>query len=332
MIERRDAVLNTHLHLWGWEIATYLFLGGLAAGLLIFASWAHLAGRRREYLPAVRFATLSAPMLVAIGLFVLWLDLGSKWQPFWLYVTLKPLSPMSWGAWILLAVLITSGLAAVPMLASGGTNNGVGNGTRRGFRSDTGNGWQRGAVLPLFWSTRLQGVARWVGPRVRELAYANLWLGVTLGLYTGILLGTMVARPALNSPVLAPLFLISGMSAAAALLLLALPGGPWQRLLTRAEVALHSVKLGLVGLYLIGLATSTAAAQATAAHLMTGPWAWAFWPLVVGAGMVFPLGVSLAERGTHHVPRRLAVLAGSLALAGGLALRVVLVYAGQRGL
>lgn len=308
MIEVREPVLNTQLHLWGWHVAVYLFLGGLAAGLLVFAGWAYLAGRRREYYPAVRVATLWAPPVIAAGLLFLWLDLGSKWNPFSLYLTFKPLSPMSWGAWILLAVLVTSVLAALPLLPA------------RGLWADRRFG-------PL-----LDRVRRWAGPRMRGLAWANVVLGLALGLYTGILLGTMMARPALNSPLLGPLFLVSGGSTAAALLLMLVPGGPWGRLLTRAEVAVHVLKLVLLGLYLVGLATSTAYAQAAAATLTGGAWAWVFWPLVVVAGALVPLGIALAEVITHRVTRTLAMLSSVLVLVGGLALRVVLVYAGQMGL
>jgi hypothetical protein len=52
----------------------------------------------------------------------------------------------------------------------------------------------------------------------RALGWANLVLGVGLGIYTGILLNTMVARPLWNSAILGPLFLVSGLSAGAAVM------------------------------------------------------------------------------------------------------------------
>lgn len=312
-VERVDALLNAHLHLWGWHVATDLFLAGVAAGLLVFASWAYLSGLRRQFLPAVRVAALLVPSLVATGVFLLWLDLGSRWTPFWLYVTLQPTSPMSWGAWILLAVLLTSSLAAIPALLATGVR------TRLCRR------------LPGLYRM-VERTGRWAGRRGRALAWANLALGIGLGLYTGILPGTMEARPVWNSPVLGPLFLASGMAAGAAVLMLLVPRGPWVPLLVRAEAGLHVSQLALVGLYLAGLATAGAGGQAAAALLVRGPWAAPFWALVVGAGMLVPLGVALREVVVHRCPRPLAVAASVLTLAGGLALRVVLVYAGQRGL
>ena len=53
-----------------------------------------------------------------------------------------------------------------------------------------------------------------------RLRTINIILGVALGAYTGILLATLTARPAWGSVVLAPLFLASGISAAAALAML----------------------------------------------------------------------------------------------------------------
>jgi formate-dependent nitrite reductase membrane component NrfD len=307
MVERRDVLLNEHMHLWGWPIAVYLFLGGLAAGLLVFASWAHLAGRRREHLRAVHAASLLVPPIIVIGLLVLWLDLGSKWTPFWLYLTLEPKSPMSWGAWILLATLLTSSLAAVPALH---------------YLAPRLRGRLRG------WLLRLE---RWTGPRLRRLSWFNLGLGLSLGLYTGVLLGTMAARPALNSPILAPLFLISGLGVAAALLSVLTSEPPTTRFLVRAEVTAQGLELGLLGLYLAGLATSSAVAQAAAASIAGGRWAWAFWSLVVVGGLIVPLGLGLVEMRARQISHAMARLAATLALIGGLAMRVVLVYAGQQG-
>ena len=67
---------------------------------------------------------------------------------------------------------------------------------------------------------------------LRALAWANIVLGVALGIYTGILLNTMVARPLWNSAILGPLFLFSGLSAGAAMVHLAgasLPATPRAR-------------------------------------------------------------------------------------------------------
>ena len=34
-IARHSRLIDPQLHIWGWEIPVYLFLGGMAAGLMI---------------------------------------------------------------------------------------------------------------------------------------------------------------------------------------------------------------------------------------------------------------------------------------------------------
>jgi formate-dependent nitrite reductase membrane component NrfD len=189
---------------------------------------------------------------------------------------------------------------------------------------------------------------------IRTLGWANVALGVALGIYTGILLNTMVARPLWNSAILGPLFLVSGLSAGAALVHLAttlLPGRPapqglvagaiaalWQPIgqappprhtaneLTRADLAFLAIELVLIGLLLANLYTSTASNSAAASLIASGPYALAFWGVVVGLGIVVPLALQGLELG-HRIPH--TVLPALLVLVGGFALRWVMVRAGQ---
>ena len=84
---------------WGWEIAVYLFLGGLAAGVMILAG----ASRARES-RAARLLIFAAPLALSIGMLALFLDLEHKLHVFRFYTALRVTSPMSWGAWILLLI------------------------------------------------------------------------------------------------------------------------------------------------------------------------------------------------------------------------------------
>jgi formate-dependent nitrite reductase membrane component NrfD len=189
---------------------------------------------------------------------------------------------------------------------------------------------------------------------VRGLAWANIGLGVALGIYTGILLNTMVARPLWNSAILGPLFLLSGLSASAALIHLTtamLPGRPapqglvagalaalWQPIgqeapprhtaneLTRADLAFLAIELVLIGLLLANLYTSTASHSAAASLITSGPYALAFWVVVVALGILIPLALQGLELG-HRIPH--TVLPALLVLVGGFTLRWVMVRAGQ---
>jgi protein NrfD len=91
--------IDPYLNIWHWQIPVYLFLGGLAAGILFFAALFTIMGKEKEMPAAVRTAPIIAPIALILGLFALFLDLKHKlffWQ---LYTTIRIESPMSWGAW-----------------------------------------------------------------------------------------------------------------------------------------------------------------------------------------------------------------------------------------
>ena len=199
------------------------------------------------------------------------------------YLAFEPASPMSWGSWVLLVVygaLLASALIRLP------------------------EAWPwLGRRVPALQRASDAILAR--PGLVRTLAWANILLGVALGIYTGILLNTMVARPLWNSAILGPLFLVSGLSAGAAMVHLAsvirggrpapegMIGGALNALvqplgrelparrtvdgLIRADLAFLAIELVLIGLLLANLYTSSASHAAAAALIVSGPYAWAFW-------------------------------------------------------
>ncbi len=130
-------------------------------------------------------------------MFVLFLDLSHKLYVWRLYTTFQITSPMSWGSWILLLVYpaLTGECAGSPARGDSGVGQAVSQSSLRGATS--------------FWRARGMVVA---------IGIANVLVGIALGIYTGILLGTLGARPLWNSALLGPLFLFSGLSTAAALL------------------------------------------------------------------------------------------------------------------
>ena len=72
--------------------------------------------------------------------------------------------------------------------------------------------------------------------------------------------------------------------------------------------------------------TSTAAHQDAAHLLLNGPWAAPFWVIVVTSGILLPLILQFLQ-----AQRRIqsTVIPALLVLGGGLALRIILVNAGQ---
>jgi formate-dependent nitrite reductase membrane component NrfD len=331
---RHNPFVDPQLHVWGWEIPVYLFFGGLVAGMMVLAGVAMLRVARGE--DGRNFFSLQAPLLgfvlINLGMGALFLDLMHKLYVWRVYLTFQPASPMSWGSWVLLlvyAALLLSALVRLP------------------------EAWPwlaRRVPVVQAWSDALVARPAWV----KAIAWANIALGVGLGIYTGILLNTMVARPLWNSAILGPLFLVSGLSAGAAMLHLAsvlrggkpasqgMIGGAWSAIvqplgstwpakravdgLVRADQAFLAIELVLIGLLLANLATSSASHAAAAGLLMGGAYAWTFWGVVVVLGLLLPLALQALEL-AHRIPH--TVIPALLVLVGGYTLRWVMVNAGQ---
>jgi len=330
--------LNSHvdptLMVWEWQIPVYLFAGGLVAGMMIIAGINMLRLAKGER--AENFYSVQSPimgfLLMNLGMLALFLDLEHKLYVYRVYMAFEPLSPMSWGSWILLLVypvLILSALIRLPQAWP----------------------WlgKRISVLQRL-SDRLTANTR----VIKTLGTTNVVLGVGLGIYTGILLSTMVSRPLWNSAILGPLFLVSGLSTAAAALhlvssvtrrapapsgflggaLAALvqplgdtpPGPGTEKTLVRADQVFLAVELLLIGLLFVGLLSGSASQIAAVDILMSGKYAFLFWGGVIVIGLATPLLLQSLEL-THRLKH--TIIPAILVLAGGLALRWVLVGAGQ---
>ena len=81
-----------------------------------------------------------------------------------------------------------------------------------------------------------------------------------------------------------------------------------------------------VGLFIVNLGTASASHAAAGALLVGGPYTFAFWGGVVAIGILVPLVLQPLEL-AHRIPH--SVLPALLVLAGGFALRWVIVNAGQ---
>src|SRR6266545_7090806 len=201
-ITRHNALIDPGLHVWGWEIAVYLFLGGVAAGVMILFAVLRrdAAGARSRWDRALIFA---APALLSVGMLALLLDLHNPLNVFRFYTAFRPSSPMSWGAWIIVAIYPATLLLGLAGLTHAQVERLAASALIRRLRLGR---------LAL----RMHDFARDHEGRARTL---NLVLGIALGVYTGILLSSLGARPAWNSALLGPLFLASGVSGGAALMM-----------------------------------------------------------------------------------------------------------------
>ncbi|MDL1952132.1 hypothetical protein FBQ97_20310 [Acidobacteria bacterium ACD] len=96
--------------------------------------------------------------------------------------------------------------------------------------------------------------------------------------------------------------------------------------LARWDVLAIGAELVLIALMLVGFSTSGEAGQLAASNLLGGPYTAAFWSVVVVSGLLVPLAMELLEK-----RRRLPFVAviPVLVLSGGVALRWILLVAGQ---
>jgi len=304
-ITRHNHLIDPTMHVWGWEIPLYLFLGGLVAGIMIFTGVRMLRQGDEESSVALSLLPWVAPLAISVGMFFLWLDLEHPFNAWRFYMAFKVTSPMSWGAWILL------GIYPVSILLAWVT-------TPESFKASVR---ERIGAIPL-----LGRIDAWAGENVRLLGGLNIVMGAALGIYTGVLLGTMAARPLWNSALLGPLFLVSGLSTGAAFMLLFGLSDRERVFLGRADMALIAAELAILALWMIGLATGGSPSQGAVAMLFGGPYTTAFWTLVVALGLLAPLFGEWMELKHGAVPGKGTAV---LVLLGGFALRWILVFAGQ---
>lgn len=302
---RANPLVDPVVHVWHAEVPIYLFLGGLVAGLMVLAGLWRL-GPERKSSRALSLLPWMAPLLLTVGMLFLWLDLENRWNAYRFYLTMQPTSPMSWGSWILVAVYPVSMLMAWSAMPSE----------------------SRAAIIegvPVG-SSFLQRLDTWALARERTLGWMSVILGASLGIYTGVLLGTMSARPLWNSAVLGPLFLVSGVSSAAAFMLLYRVSDTERLAIGRLDMGLIVAEALLIALWLVALSSGGASSRAAASLLLGGPYTAAFWTLVVTMGLVTPVAAEWIESRHGLHPGRIPAV---LVLMGGFALRWIVVYAGQ---
>lgn len=302
-----------HMASWEWQIPIYLFLGGLVAGLMILGPALRLRAGGDGYGRALKVTDFAALPVLAVGMLFLWLDLANRWNAWRFYATFQVRSAMSWGAWILLLTLVVLALRFLSQLPALGW-----------WRTRPRNRLLRVAQAPWRW---LMAWGRAVTRQYRFWDGLTIVLGLALGFYTGLLLSTIPARPLWNSSILAPLFLVSGLASGAAFLVL-FAGREEQTQLAPLSLMVGGVELLMLLAYLLSLTFGNLAAQ-RAGQLLTGEsFGWLFWGGVVVIGLLLPLPAEALAVTGRHLPRLASRLPALFSLAGGAALRFVIVFAG----
>ena len=276
-------------------------------------------GGRGVHHEIARYGAFLGPLPVMIGCGLLILELSSfeagHWFRFLNLYTVMNLSPMSVGTWLLSLFILTSMAYAYT--------------------------YQH--VLPILFGERMQ--------LRRALAWVNIPLGLSVAIYTGVLLGAMPSRPFWNSPILAMLFTLSALSTGIALIIFTRAlvsrgglSGEQREIVHKSGYLLAASDTMLIGFELLVLFLFVMFAYLTVGDvrlaietiLPGGPLAAMFWTGVVLIGLVIPgllelyfVIPSLLYRRKYTVSRYTELAIAAAVIFGGFVLRYVVVVAGQ---
>ena len=298
---RHNHLIDPSLQIWNWEIPVYLFLGGMVAGMMLISGYFLFKGREKEANCSCFYLPYISIILLSLGMLALFLDLEHKLYVWRLYTTFEITSAMSWGSWILVLVypmLIANVLLKPPAALS-----------------------EKFPILnkpkEFFFSKPM---------RIKSFGVLTMFFGAGIGLYTGVLLSSLGARPLWSSSILWMLFLVSGLSGAAAFVHVIAKNVFERELLAKADNAFLIIELFVIALFIVGLKTATEVQASAADLLLTGNYSSTFWVFVIGMGIVIPLIIQMlaVNHKIKHTP-----IAPLMVILGGLVLRFVIVSAGQ---
>lgn len=309
---------------WGWPIILYLFLAGMGAGAYTISAWVLLRGGgefSHKHFQIARYGALLAPIPMIVGTGFLILELGTfmyatevsmyfRWLN--LFKTFEVSSPMSWGSWILALAIIASVIYANTFLKEDAAPDDE------------------------------------MSSKRRALAWIGVPLGIAVGIYTGVLLGAMPARPFWNTPILPFIFLVSSLSTGAAgimILKTIFSSGHAEvqgedesgYLLSVSDLLFVGMEiLGIFLLILFAYMMYGDRADAIATIMSGGSLAALFWWGVVVLGLLAPAAIELKyttptlfHGRAFAMPQQMEISAAVFILCGGFILRYVVVVAGQ---
>ncbi|MGH2458297.1 MAG: NrfD/PsrC family molybdoenzyme membrane anchor subunit [Chloroflexota bacterium] len=276
---------------WRWEVWSYFFLGGLAAGSFVVASLARIFGDKRDRLVSrvgyrISFAAVAfcPPLLIR--------DLGRPGRFLNMLRVLKPESPMSVGVWGLVGFSGCAALAALGDAFAG----------------------QRGA----------RGVVARLIP-ARGIAAVGTVLAILLGGYTGVLLSVTSVPLWSRGRLLGPAFLASALASGLSAITLALSIGT-----SASESSIQTLdrlKLVTIAAEAATLAGFVGSSDRAARPLLDPQqYGRPFIAGALGLGLVIPALAILTPSARGRGSSLLASLCG---LLGGVLLRYAVVEAGR---
>ncbi len=298
---RNIPYIDPSLNIWHWQIPVYLFLGGLAAGILFFAALYTILGKEKEMPTTVKWATFLVPVALVLGLVALFLDLNHKLYFWQLYTTIRIESPMSWGAWVLMFITPLSMVWCATYIKE---------------------------LIPK-WDWKFEILNKFEKLAIanrKPMAWALLILSVILGIYTGILLSAFNARPLWNTSILGPLFLVSGLSTGVAAIMWMSKSHFERKTLSKIDLILIGIELFFIIHLFMGFLASSAVQIQAAELFLGGQFTVSFWVFVVILGLIVPAILEILELRGYKIP---IAIPAFLILFGGLMFRFIMVEAGQ---
>jgi formate-dependent nitrite reductase membrane component NrfD len=299
---------------WTWYILFYFFLAGLSGGSYVIATLLRLRGDHEDE-PAARlgFYVAFPPMLVSPLLLTLDLTQPLRfWHMLWNTTpgeagfVFKYWSPMSVGAWALVVFGAITTVSFIEVLV-------------------------RDRVIRLGFTDR--GVRLLDGTRGKVFNAVGAVFGLFIAGYTGVLLSVSNQPVWSDTWALGGLFLASGLTGSAALLLL-LTRYRRQARASAGVLELSERMYALLEVALIGVFAITLISAGTLGDAFGFPWIllWlvAFAGLVPSLGPLFTARLAVTANGAATVlVTRAAVAAPSLVLIGVLALRAAIIFSIQ---
>jgi len=298
-----------HQEVWHWQIATYLFLGGLGGATFAISAVLHLfEGCDRKMLSV---AVMSSIFFLVLGTIFLLADMLQPLKA--IYALTNPKSWIFWGVIFINFYFVSAVAYVIPLLE----------------------------VWP-----KLEPIIRKIPESILGLlerfnklaALAGSAAGFLVAIYTGLLISAAPAINFWNTPALPLLFVISGFSTGAAFLLLlsTFSQNEFAHKITskleQLDAVLIVTELIILGAYFNFAMFLPTGARASAEYLFQSP-------LFIGgffvAGLIVPLLIetySIFFAGHGHEEKKSALpvlMASSLVLFGGFLLRIYVLKAGM---
>jgi len=294
-----------HQEVWGWQIATYLFLGGLGGSTFAISTVLHLVeGCNRKMLS---IAIVSSIVFLLVGTGFLLADMLQPLKA--IYALTNPNSWIFWGVVFINAYFAAAIVYLIPLLEE----------------------WPK---LRPFIQAIPAGILGLLERFNQLAALGGSAAGFLVAIYTGLLISAAPAITFLNTPALPLLFVISGFSTGAAFLMLLSTFSKDEdtpniaKKLEELDAVMIVSELIILGAYFNFAMFLPTGARQSAEFLFHSP------VFILGflvAGLVVPLAIetySIFFAGHSKKNQSLMLLASALVLIGGYLLRIYVLSAG----